>query len=159
MIENLPVKVDDVGRIVIPKKIRKRFAIKTNDYLLLTATLKEIIIKKEDNDIKYKKLLTKLEEVSSTFSFDIIVVKNDIVTYTTSSYNSFKNQKIAKSFEKSPKEIVFSKSTLLLENIYLQTPHCYCAISLESYSEVLIFLIFKKITEKSFAETILKLFQ
>ena len=70
MIENLPVKVDDVGRIVIPKKIRKRFAIKTNDYLLLTATLKEIIIKKEDNDIKYKKLLTKLEEVSSTFSFN-----------------------------------------------------------------------------------------
>lgn len=159
MIENLPIKVDEVGRIVIPKKIRQRFDIKTNDYLLLTATLKEIIIKKEDNDLKYKNLLTKLERINSTFSFDIIVIKNNIITYTTPCYSNLKNKKIIKFFEKklADQTLVFSTNTLIAENIYLKNPHYYCAISLENYTEVLIFLIFKRLEEKLLVETIFRL--
>ena len=66
MIENLPVKVDDVGRIVIPKKIRKKFNIDPNDYLLLTTTNHEIIMKKENIDLKYKNLLEKLKYINKS---------------------------------------------------------------------------------------------
>lgn len=161
MIENLPVKVDDVGRIVIPKKIRKKFNIDPNDYLLLTTTNHEIIMKKETNDLKYKNLIEKLKYINKTFNFDIIMINNRTISYTTENYFYLEKLKTAKELEEKTlkNNIIFAKNTNLTKGISLQKPHYYGAVYLENYSSILVFIIFSDDKNKELAKTTLKLLQ
>lgn len=45
-------KVDSLGRVVIPDLIRKNFRINPNDFLLIRTEGNEIIISRENKDIK-----------------------------------------------------------------------------------------------------------
>lgn len=161
MIENLPVKVDDVGRIVIPKKIRKKFNIETNDYLLLTTTNHEIIMKKENTDLKYKNLLEKLKYINKTFNFDIIMINNRTISYTTENYSYLRKLKTTKELEEKAlkKNIIFAKNTNLTKGINLQKSHCYGTIYIENYSNIIVFIIFYDDKNKDLAKTTLKLLQ
>ncbi len=161
MIENLPVKVDDVGRIVIPKKIRKKFNIDPNDYLLLTTTNHEIIMKKENTDLKYKNLLEKLKYINKTFNFDIIMINNRTISYTTENYSYLRKLKTAKELEEKvlKKNIIFAKNTNLTKGINLQKSHCYGTIYIENYSNIIVFIIFYDDKNKDLAKTTLKLLQ
>ena len=161
MIENLPVKVDDVGRIVIPKKIRKKFNIETNDYLLLTTTNHEIIMKKENTDLKYKNLLEKLKYINKTFNFDIIMINNRTISYTTENYSYLRKLKTTKELEEKAlkKNIIFAKNTNLTKGINLQKSHCYGTVYIENYSNIIVFIIFYDDKNKDLAKTTLKLLQ
>lgn len=161
MIENLPVKVDDVGRIVIPKKIRKKFNIDPNDYLLLTTTNHEIIMKKENTDLKYKNLLEKLKYINKTFNFDIIMINNRTISYTTENYSYLRKLKTTKELKEKvlKKNIIFAKNTNLTKGINLQKSHCYGTIYIENYSNIIVFIIFYDDKNKDLAKTTLKLLQ
>ena len=62
MIDDLPVKVDYAGRIIIPKKVRERLNINKNDNLLLSLENDKIVLKKSSFSIS--KLLDKLLHLS-----------------------------------------------------------------------------------------------
>jgi len=83
VIEDLPVKVDDVGRVVIPMKVRKMMDIKVNDILLLSTNKDVISIKKQEINSSYKRLLDKIESISKNYELDFILVNSKRVVYST----------------------------------------------------------------------------
>lgn len=50
MIENLPVKIDEAGRIVVPTKIRKKYNIQKNDLLILKTNENSFQLIKDDQE-------------------------------------------------------------------------------------------------------------
>ena len=57
------VRVDQKGRIVLPKNIREYFSIKEGDELIITIRKDEIVIKKQENPFKI------LEEILGDLTF------------------------------------------------------------------------------------------
>lgn len=66
MIENLPIKIDSVGRIVIPTKVRELYNIKKDSILYIEEYKNEIILIKDTKDEIIKKL-KKLEKHGLSF--------------------------------------------------------------------------------------------
>ena len=52
MIENLPLKIDEVGRVVIPKKVRIKYELKKDSFLLLKPQEKSILFIKQNKENK-----------------------------------------------------------------------------------------------------------
>ena len=48
-------KVDDLGRIVLPKEIRKNFTIREQDTLIITTKGNKVILEKDIEKIRCKK--------------------------------------------------------------------------------------------------------
>ena len=73
MIENLPIKIDEVGRIVIPQKVRKKYDIKKGCIFSLILNEKSILLTKQNNDTEFNKLLAKIHKIEKLYNFDIIL--------------------------------------------------------------------------------------
>ena len=71
--ENLFVKVDDVGRIVIPKRVRTQLGIENNELLLLTRRDDMIIIEKEDKSTDLDKIRDKAQTLSNKYGLDFLI--------------------------------------------------------------------------------------
>jgi len=139
-------KVDELGRIVIPKKIRKQFDIKDNEILIMSTTEDKIILKKEiEEDKEFKKLLEKVSLIKENFDIDFLIANDYKIIYTTENYKEYINIKIGK---KTIKDITYSDKTKITNNIYLTAPHYYCSISFDKYTNGKIFVIFKEETKK-----------
>lgn len=77
-------RIDDLGRVVIPKEIRKNFNIKENDSLEIFIDGENIILKKYSNLSKVEKLFNKyiniLNEITSN---SVIITDREKVLATT----------------------------------------------------------------------------
>lgn len=58
-------KVDDLGRIVLPKEIRKNFTIREQDMLIITTKGKKIILEKDIEKIRCKKCKKTIDKKDS----------------------------------------------------------------------------------------------
>lgn len=86
MIENLPIKIDSVGRIVIPTKVRELYNIKKDSILYIEEDKNEIILIKDTKDEIIKKL-KKLEKHGLSF-----ILKEQNKTLYTSENKSLKEK-------------------------------------------------------------------
>ena len=82
MIENLPIKIDSVGRIVIPTKVRELYNIKKDSILYIEEYKNEIILIKDTKDEIIKKL-KKLEKHGLSF----ILKEQNKTLYTSENKN------------------------------------------------------------------------
>ena len=68
-------RIDDLGRIVIPREIRRRYGIKEGDPIEIFANKDEIILTKYDVSVGLKELVGRLDN-------EFFDVKSDIETET-----------------------------------------------------------------------------
>lgn len=137
--ENLIVKVDDVGRIVIPKKVRKQLDINYNDLLLLSMIEDSIVMKKDKKSKDLNKLIDKINIIKEKFDFDFLIANDYKIVYSSFDLEEFENLKIDKL---EVEDVVFSNTTKLSKDYVLTKPHYYCSLSFDNYTNGKLFLIF-----------------
>lgn len=86
-------KVDDLGRIVIPKEIRSLLRIKYEDPLEIFVNRDEIILKKCDMSLGVKELIGRLNYEFSNVKSDIETA-NKIFEHIHAISNILKNMKV-----------------------------------------------------------------
>lgn len=86
MIKNLPIKVDEVGRVVIPKKIRNIWNINNKDYLYLTFKNDNILISKQSSDSNLDKLIKKVRVIENLFKVSVVIAESNKVVWTSEKY-------------------------------------------------------------------------
>lgn len=96
-------RIDDLGRIVIPKEIRKTLRIREGDPLeIFTARDGEIILKKYSPIGELDKFAQEYAEtLSELLGFEIIVTDSDSIIATTKTLkNEYKNKAISSEIER-----------------------------------------------------------
>lgn len=96
-------KVDDLGRIVIPKNIRKKLRIKNGDNLEIIIDNEDIVLKKYSMISKINDLAKELVESISIFmKHSIFITDTDnIIACTSSLKGKYLNKHISKELEES----------------------------------------------------------
>lgn len=86
---NFVKRIDDLGRIVIPKEIRRILKIDNNENMEITLENREIVIKKhsllEDNKKELVLLGTLLNKLTNE---NVIITNRDRIIYTNEPYNN-----------------------------------------------------------------------
>lgn len=136
---NSIVKVDNLGRIVIPKKVRKLLNVKEKDYLTLAANEEEIILMHINKEEKHHDLIEKINKINKTYNIDFIISDNNKIIYTTKNYVDFKNEAITEDLDSVKKNAVDTK---LNKELIINKPHHYCSIFYDNYTDVKLFIIF-----------------
>lgn len=77
-------RIDDLGRVVVPKEIRKYVGIKEGDPLEIFVDEDKIILKKYESFVGLKELIRRLEE-------EFLEVKNDMDLEITEKINEHIN--------------------------------------------------------------------
>lgn len=156
MIENISVKVDDVGRIVIPKKVRKELNINIDDILLLSVKNQKIEMVKRYNSNEIEKLIKKLKLLNEEYDFCTVVTNNEKIVY--SNIDDLKDKKVHKDIKKiEVNTISKQEKTILTEDYIINKPHYYCSFYLDIYTKYNLFIICKTKTEEKYAELICKM--
>ena len=85
-------RIDDLGRVVIPREIRKQFLIKEGDRLEIFVNKDKIILKKYDVSIGMKELVRRLDEEFSDVKGDIETeIANNIYKHISALKDMLKN--------------------------------------------------------------------
>ena len=149
------VKVDNLGRIVIPKRVRLLLNVEKQDYLTLKATGEEVTLTRLDKEEKYSNIIEKVKEVNKTYNIDFILSDNNKIVYATKNYEDFKNQTITEKLENQKQN---QKKTKLNSEIIINKPHHYCSIFYDNYTDAKLFIIYdeKNKKEADFTFTLLK---
>ena len=77
-------KIDELGRIVIPKHIRKSLSIKTNDSLELSVSGNSINIEKNVSIKNYDSLVRKYANLFSKCNISLLVTNRDTILFNNS---------------------------------------------------------------------------
>ena len=89
-------RVDSLGRIVIPKEIRKVLKIKENEQVEINVSNDEIILNRyseiNDNDINIQRLIDIIKDI---YNIDIILTNLSYFTITTKDYLYLKGKEIS----------------------------------------------------------------
>lgn len=141
MIDDLPVKVDYAGRIILPKNVRRKFEIKENDRLLLSFDHDKIVLKKETFNKSFLKLVEKLEYLIESYTIDYLLCSEKIVLKTSSKYNSYMGEHISKKYIGATNDISFRTKSVLSKTSNLEAPHYCFYIDIDSYTTGIIFII------------------
>lgn len=83
MVEKTQIKIDDSGRIVLPKLVRNKFSLEKNEYLTLETDEEKIILKKNKVQEKYKNIINKLDYINKKYNLSLIMMDNNEIIYTT----------------------------------------------------------------------------
>lgn len=159
VIENLPVKIDEVGRVVIPQKVRKKYDIKKDCVLSLTLKKEGIIFTKQDNQTDFNKLLEKICKIEKFYNYEVLLANKDKILYASKKYDNLKDKKISNEVRK----IILKKSTKqqtnlnLTEEFNLTEPYYYSSINFNNYTNYLLIIIYKDESSKKIASSICKL--
>lgn len=85
-------RIDDLGRVVIPREIRKQFLIKEGDQLEIFVNKDEIILKKYDVSIGMKELVRRLDDEFSDVKGDMETeIANNIYKHVSALKDILKN--------------------------------------------------------------------
>ena len=85
-------RIDDLGRGVIPREIRKQFLIKEGDRLEIFVNKDEIILKKYDVSIGMKELVRRLDDEFSDVKGDMETeIANNIYKHISALKDILKN--------------------------------------------------------------------
>lgn len=91
-------KIDELGRIVIPKEIRKNLGIRDGETLEIFTDEDGIILKKYFEVRKYEDLSTKLcDLIKNIYNVDLVITDREKVI-TSSNKNIFENTKLTNNF-------------------------------------------------------------
>lgn len=91
---NFIKRIDDLGRIVIPKDIRKELEIETNENMEISINNNEIILKKYDRLNNKNKLIVKLGKVIyNLLNKNMIITNREYIIYSNN--ESLINKKIS----------------------------------------------------------------
>ena len=133
---NVPVKIDNVGRMVIPSKARNMFDISADDILTLTCRDSDMFFEKNNFDIWQEKLINKIKSLEEyALSFKIANDKEFI--YETNSLNKLSKEDINNAISSS-----FNKDS------------CYYSVLLfDSYTKIIVFIFYDE-SSKDLAYTI-----
>lgn len=154
MLENLSVKVDDLGRIVIPKKVRRKLNIKNNELLLLSIKEDTITIEKDNKCTEFDRLKEKVIKINKEYGLDFLITNDYKIVFGTNSYKQYENLKIYKrEIEKS----VFSNSTEIGRGVVITKPHYYCSLSFDNYTNGRLFVVFDSFGDEEYAKLIIDL--
>lgn len=105
-------KIDELGRIVIPKEIRKNLGIRDGEALEISTNKDEIILKKYNEVFNYKVLCDKLcELISNIYSVNILITDREKVVSST--INNYKNLLLDKDFI----ELIDSRKMLISDKL------------------------------------------
>jgi AbrB family transcriptional regulator (stage V sporulation protein T) len=89
-------KIDDLGRIVIPKELRKSLNIKNSDDLEITITDDKIILEKYYRLKNLKKTLNKYFKMLDKFlDSDFIISDKENILLTSKEYSDLKDTKLS----------------------------------------------------------------
>ncbi len=89
------LKVDEAGRVIIPKKVRIKYGINSNDTLLLTTCDNGFSVKNDDYLLKYDKFFKKVNFISDKYNLSIFVSDMSHVIYSKGKLE-FSSKKINK---------------------------------------------------------------
>ena len=106
-------RIDELGRVVVPKEIRRNLGIKAFEQLEIFIEDENIILKKYSNFTKLIKMANILVDIiGSNFQKDIIITDREKIIATTSKYkNDYLDQPIGKSLEN-----IMSERKRVIEN-------------------------------------------
>lgn len=157
MIENLPIKIDEVGRIVIPQKVRKKYDIKKGCIFSLILNEKSILLTKQNNDTEFNKLLAKIHKIEKLYNFDIILADKEKVLYASKKYKDLMKEKVTLEIKKIIKEERENEEFNLTKSFSLTDPYYYSLINFNNYTKYLFIILYKKVETKKIASLICKL--
>ena len=88
-------KIDELGRIVIPKEIRRNLGIRDGENIEIFIDSDNIILHKHSQIHKYEQITNKLcNTVTSIIDVDIIITDREKVVATTKKYDNLIDKKI-----------------------------------------------------------------
>ena len=123
------IEVDNSGRILIPYNYRRKYNIQNNDILLLSVIDNGFKLIKEDNIKMCDPLINKLINIEINYSISFLLLKDNLVVYTSDDYKNLRNglidttsiiSKLNSNIYKTKMELV-DKSNLKLFLIYKRT--------------------------------------
>ncbi len=114
-------KIDDSGRMIIPKQVREKYNMKTYDTLLLSTNEKGFTLKKEDDS--NEKIINKIKYLENTYNMSIILVNSLKVIYTS------KSNILEQQISNTTKNIIKNKKTGYNENIEILNNKTYNNVS------------------------------
>ncbi len=152
MFENIPVKVDSVGRMVIPKNIRKMYNIDKNSLLFLSLERDQILFIKDESQQKLNSLLEKLTRLEK-HNFCFVVMKNEKCLYKTNS-NDFLPPDVISSIFNNDSNL--GSVSMTINNI--RSTYYYFIQRINKYTKFLIFVYSSDEKSKDKIYTICNLF-
>lgn len=89
------LRVDETGRIIIPKKVRDKYGMKSNDILLLSLCDEGFALRKEFLSCDLKKMIKKIKFLENKYDVKMILTDNERVIYETNDIYGIKNKVIS----------------------------------------------------------------
>lgn len=83
------LKIDEAGRIIIPKKIRIKYKIEKNKEILLTTKEKGFSLKPKPKYINKENLINKIKYLEKKYKKELFLTEKETVIYPNN--NSIKN--------------------------------------------------------------------
>lgn len=156
MIENLPLKIDEVGRVVIPKKIRIKYEIKKDSFLLLKPLEKGILFIKQNKENKISNLISKLDKIESIYKLDFMILNQEKIIYASKKlkFSKKSNEEIKKLFTELEKNQRIDVEKL----IFTPNSYYYSLINFDDYTKYLFIIFYKDEKLKKIASLICDLF-
>ena len=89
-------RIDDLGRVVIPKEIRKTLKIKENEQVEINVLDDSIVLNKYSDIHEYDKSINNLIDIiKSVYDRDIIITNLDKIVLTTKDYKDYINLELS----------------------------------------------------------------
>lgn len=89
------LRVDETGRIIIPKKVRDKYGMKCNDILLLSMCDEGFTLRKEFLSCGLKRIIKKIKYLENKYNVKMILTDNERVIYETDDIYGIKNKVIS----------------------------------------------------------------
>ena len=129
---NFIKKIDDLGRIVIPKEVRRFLEIQNNEYMEIKINNDEIILKKYSIiDKKEHDIIKICKIISALTTNNIILTDREKIIY--SNIDSLKNKELTSNF----KEIIINRKEFkndleIVENYKIKEDYKYLNLIIDS---------------------------
>lgn len=75
------IKIDDAGRIIIPKKIRIKYQIEKNKEILLTTKEQGFSLKPKPKYINKESIINKIKYLEKKYKKELFITEKEIVIY------------------------------------------------------------------------------
>lgn len=134
------LKVDEAGRVIIPKKVRIKYGINSNDTLLLTACDNGFSVKNDDCLLKYDKFFKKVNFISDKYNLSIFVSDMSHVIYSKGKIE-FSSKKINKKIRNL---VIFNKkgydNDTIKKSLGIDFNCYYIYVFLDEYTRGILFI-------------------